>query len=182
MKTKNKVVFIIAQTIPASITGKGKLQEDLHLYHSFETETTSEINSHNLGLWLQANMIKFVKLQKLQGNETFRQNKPVDVTIRVNSKEEKVSMKFSLNIDRIVANLEKYPTVIGQLFVPVTGMGSITAKHVLAIANGDKVVIANKVDAKKDKVIDITPVNEAGVSFVDNTKFTLEGVEFTDED
>jgi ribosomal protein S17E len=145
MKTKNTISVKIEQVISAS----GKLQEDLHLVAEFSSETTKEITNQSAGLFTYASMLKHMQVQRAQGIQTFRQNKDCTITIKVGNKEEKVTMKFSLNLERIVAQLDKFPDLLGKVFTPVPSIGSISRNDVINIAEGNKMVIAEAIKAKK---------------------------------
>ena len=178
MKNANKVVLIISQIIAASVTGKGKYTEDFEVKAEFETESKGEINSHNLGLWLYGNVIKHMQLMKAQKLETFRQNKPCVVTVKVNNKEESIKMKFSLRLDVIMENLSKYPELLGKLFTPIPSIGGISAKDIQKLVNGDKVVIAKSIRQleKESKVIEIAAAEEV------LPRLSLDNVELTESD
>ena len=169
-REKNKVKVILTQDIPASVNVNG-FSEDTHNEAEFSDESTSEIDSRKLGLWVLCVVKQFVELARLQGKKGFNLNKPIDMLIKVNAKEAKVRFKFSLNIEKLLVLAQRNPELIAVAFRPVPSIGALSGSKALEYLTTDKPFVIAESTTKKEKSLSIV-----------TEKLSLSDVELTEDD
>lgn len=150
--TKNKVKVVVSQTIPAYTNNKGVVVEERNYSFEASDETVQDITAEKAGNFLMLNLLKFIELQKLQTQDTFKLSKPIDVSLTVNGKEGKSKMRVSLNRERFEHAFYNAPLILANVFTKVTNIGSLTnseaqkfMKILPAITNDGETVQAERI-------------------------------------
>lgn len=150
---KNKVVLIVKQCIPAYVTKQGNTVEAYENEVEFTSETTRQMNAENVACFAVCALKKYQRLQRLQGKTGFKMSKEITLTIKVNNKaQETVSMKFSLNQDRLLSILNRTPLLLAEAFVMNPSVGGLTiskAQQYLTTP-ADKVILAKHIAESVD--------------------------------
>lgn len=129
MSLKNKVIAIISQVVEES---ERKRAFDNTV--TFEDETVMPITAGVLSDWFVCKLRQYLKIQRLQRLVGFKLNDRVVVQLKVNNKEQMVSMKLSLNTERLEKVLETTPELVAEVFTPSPSIG--------ALANGKQDALA----------------------------------------
>ena len=147
MRTKNGVTMLVSQHIPAYVTSKGSPVEEFNNEHEFTSETVQELTAEQAALWAVCALKKYQKMQRLQRKTGFKMSKDVSIKFSVNNRSESVSMKFSLNVDRLNGLLDRTPELFAEAFTMNPSIGGLNKTKALNYINTlpSKVILAGKV-------------------------------------
>ncbi len=129
---KNVVKLLVSQHVPSYVTKAGTEIDAYNNEVEIINETKQEITAENLGLWCICGLRKYQKMQRLQKQIGFKMSKMIDITVSVNNKTEKVSTKFSLNVDRLTSLFERTPELLAEAFTMAPSIGGLTKTKALA--------------------------------------------------
>lgn len=150
MRPKNVVTVGFSQDLNYVTNGNpaknvpGKLIEFSN-EASFESETLREISAENIAAFAIGSVENFIAVQRLQGKEGFKMNKPIVFKLKVNNNQtETFEMKMSLSIPRLQKLLEKSPHLIARAFAKFDNVADRTIanemSHIARMRTGHLIV------------------------------------------
>jgi hypothetical protein len=180
-RLKNTVKVVISQKLPKIVNAEGTVTKDERNYEAtFEDETSQELTSEKVGNFVTLSFLKTMRLEQLQGNDTFKTSKPIEIKVIINGKEGKMKTKISLNPQRFQKAIENSPELIATVFTKQTNIGRLTNSEMRkfigtesfthevggeivtterVVFAGSKTVLANKIEAaQKAETVEVPVV------------------------
>lgn len=84
----------------------------------FSDSTAQQVTSGVFSDWLICKLRHYLKIQRLQKQTGFKMNDKVEIELGVNGKKNRISMKLSLNVERLEKLLEDSPELVAEVFTP----------------------------------------------------------------
>lgn len=126
-RLKNAIKVVIAQNLPAILNAAGEVTKKARNYF-FEVlnETTSDITAEKAANFMLVNFLRFVEKEKLTRKDSFKLSKPLEITVEINGKTTRESVKIAMSQKRFQNALETTPQLLCNLFSHVTNVGQLT--------------------------------------------------------
>lgn len=160
----NKVSVKITQTLPSYVKPNGETVQERNYSFEHSDETKMDITAGNLSNFLLINLLRFMEIARLSGQDTFKLSKPMQVQIKVNDKEGMIqTQKLSMNPERFEKIMQNEPHLMAAIFTPTTNIGKLNdseAKKFIGVrdivttdTNGETVIRQRIAFAGKNTVI-----------------------------